>query len=241
MDNQKPFNNNIQQASDPPAVDTYRPSDVPSAPTPKYTPKKIAIVILVVIIFAITAGLIFNQKPVQPPQEKIASNIVESATPILEQQDGWKSHTNTDLNLAFRYPTQFDLKEEKNIYTDDPEIKDWIYYNYSFSTGLLIDGEPDESGFAIVTRPTQGHTIAQAFTKPAESGGSLPSIQQLSETGGADEGAVVTNGDLIQRVYRIKNNFITITQHQYYNLLPDRSDDIAPYANQIYSTFKFSK
>ena len=110
-----------------------------------------------------------------------------------------------------------------------------------FSTGKIVNGQPDWSGFGVIVSPTNGRTIDQEYTGQQGVGAPIGTTF-TKETGGADEAADITNVENGVRVYRVGDKFFDIATFQNANLLPDGSDGITnDLLMNILSTIKFTK
>lgn len=221
------------------------PPQVPTQPRPFLKFNRtiliglIAVTLLAIAAFASYFVLSSNQKRVAPP--------LTTATPTPASIADWKTYNNREYGFSFRYPPNFTLTESKEVndLTDhDGNKVTAVYNNYSFSTGLMIKNgnkeEPDWSGFGIIVIPTNGKTILEEYdNKNPQSVYGPTKVKILPTYGNADEVAEVENTQ-IAKLFRKDGNFYSFAHFQDALTLPDGSDSITPYFEQILSTFKFT-
>jgi hypothetical protein len=227
-------------------------------------PLIIAVVILLAVLLTGTYMLGKNQSVSQKPTPKptatptsstpaaIATSvptittvptIAVSPSPELDYTANWKTYTNSANLFTLKYPALFTVTEqiEKENYANNHNEKvDYTYYNLKFSTGKVVNGQPDWSGFGVIVSPTNGRTIDQEYTGQQGMGAPIETTF-TKETGGADEAADITNVENGVRVYRAGDKFFEIATFQSANLLPDGSDGITnDLLKNILSTIKFT-
>jgi hypothetical protein len=168
--------------------------------------------------------------------------IAVSLSPELNYTANWKTYTNSANLFTLKYPALFTVTEEiekENYANNHNEKVDFTYYNLKFSTGKIVNGQPDWSGFGVIVSPTNGRTIDQEYTGQQGIGAPIETTF-TKETGGADEAADITNVENGVRVYRVGDKFFEIATFQNANLLPDGSDGITnDLLMNILSTIKF--
>jgi len=217
---------------------------------------------LIVIIVLISGAFLLGQKSTSKPEEKTQATITPTimvtsipkvtTTPTiaaspsseLDYTANWKTYTNSANLFTLKYPAIFTIKEEidyQNYANNHNEKVDHTYYNLKFSTGKIVNGQPDWSGFGVIVSPTNGRTIDQEYTGQQGVGAPIGTTF-TKETGGADEAADITNVENGVRVYRVGDKFFDIATFQNANLLPDGSDGITnDLLMNILSTIKFTK
>ena len=217
---------------------------------------------LIVIIVLISGAFLLGQKSTSKPEEKTQATITPTimvtsipkvtTTPTiaaspsseLDYTANWKTYTNSANLFTLKYPAIFTVKEEidyQNYANNHNEKVDHTYYNLKFSTGKIVNGQPDWSGFGVIVSPTNGRTIDQEYTGQQGVGAPIGTTF-TKETGGADEAADITNVENGVRVYRVGDKFFDIATFQNANLLPDGSDGITnDLLMNILSTIKFTK
>jgi hypothetical protein len=169
----------------------------------------------------------------QPVQTETALQITPASIQATKIPT-WKTFTNNEYLFRFQYPPQFTVTQIKSArqasgYAKHDKTSTIVTFHYLFSTGKMISGKPDSSGFFIDIFPTSGSTIAQLFENEQGPGGKI-GVTPLLQRGDAAEAALLTNTQAL-RVYRSGDYFFTI--------LPDKSDAIYPFMNQIMSTLTF--
>jgi hypothetical protein len=232
-----------QQASTPPPVDTYQHPNDPYTPQPKHMSKKAAIIVLLILVIIFTAGIMSTMSALLPSnkaQLAPTSAPTSSPSPTIDPMADWKTYTNDEFHLSFRYPSQFTLTEESETeklawYEDSEEEISVIRYDYRFSTGKLINGTPDWSGFSIFIAPTQGRNID--YIRNSQGPDGPIGITPIPHEDIIDEAADTTIGG---RIYRKGNNFFQFAPFQNSNTLDDESDNVMQYYDQILTTFKFT-
>lgn len=176
-------------------------------------------------------------------QLKEDNNLPENSDSIDNEEVIWKTYTNNDYGFSFKYPSQFDVKIEKEIssrnFNDGENVK-VTRYDFIFTTGKMVDSSNpnslDFSGFTISVEPTNGKTIMQVFRRsPAAESLDPTYFVPIKQKGGADE-AFIANGIM---VYRVKNLFYWSTTFQNSRLLPDGSDDVNQFRSRIFDTIIF--
>ncbi|HSX40781.1 MAG TPA: hypothetical protein VLF68_04150 [Candidatus Saccharimonadales bacterium] len=227
--NQPAQTTQVPPAQTPPPV----PPPVNQTPPASHFPKIFLIAIVVFILVVLGAGAFVLQS--RNNKQKLAQvtpspTTVQTPTPTPDPTASWKIYTNLKYHYSFKYPPQFKLTEEN-------KNNDIVQYFYKFSTGKLVYGMPDSSGFVISIFPTLGKTIEQEFSNKSSAMG-VVGVTPI-ERRGADEAAHVTNIQALV-VFRSENNFFEISGFQNSNTLPDKSDDVDIYFDQILSTFKFT-
>jgi len=169
--------------------------------------------------------------------------IATSPSPELDYTANWKTYTNSANLFTLKYPALFTVTEEiekENYANNHNEKVNYTYYNLKFSTGKIVNGQPDWSGFGVIVSPTNGRTIEQEYTGQQGMGAPIETAF-TKETGGADEAADIKNVENGVRVYRVGDKFFEIATFQNANLLPDGSDGITnDILMNILSTIKFT-
>jgi hypothetical protein len=202
--------------------------------------------VLLLLIF-IVAGIAFFG--IGNHLKKTASQsqtIVVSPSPVptaAVMTTNWKTFTNQDYHYSFSYPPQFTVTETKNTFTTSNlggTQMTAIQFQYRFTTGKMVNGASDWSGFSITVMPTFGKTIAQEFAGQQGEGGVI-GVTIIPQNGNADESALTTNIENGQRVYRVGSNFFQIGSFSNNNVLPDGSDDASTYSEQIYTSLQFQR
>lgn len=212
----------------------------------------IFLIATVVILSLAAAGYLFVQNrqlqnkkiesvlPVQNPVP--TNNFPTPASVSTDLTANWKIYTNSDYSFSFKYPQSFSISVEKNnIGPYENFQKENILitrYSFKFTTGKIISGQSDWSGFDVDVFPTNGRTIGQEFKDQQGVGGKV-GVRYIPKMGNIDEAADLTNIENGSRVYRLKDKFFEIGPFQNANTLPDKSDDVNQYLDQILSTFKF--
>lgn len=222
----------------PPQPEQDNTSQVSISPKSKY--KKIVligfliligVVVLYVgfnVIYRLLGGGVGHSFPVARDSDQTTSPTL---TP--DPTANWKTYTNTEFGFSFKYPKQLTISEKRS----KEEIKDFVIdggttnvidYEYRFSTGKIVNGVEEVSGFSISIFPTSGKTIGQEFS--GENAMGVIGVTPIDKRG-ADEAAHVTN---IQAnvVYRKGNNFFEVGGLQVIGIPSD--------FEQILSTFKFT-
>lgn len=121
MENQNP---NQSTQKEEPVTPTLPPSafPTPAHPLPKFLPKPIALIVIVLIVGTLLSGLVFTvytlgrnsvfkelnpTAPVIPPP-----GPVFQASPTPNPTDNWKTYTNTNLRVSMEIPSSFEVIEE---------------------------------------------------------------------------------------------------------------------------------
>lgn len=150
----------------------------------------------------------------------------------------WKTYVNKDYRFSLKYPQKFTLTEdvEKNIYqeTSNPTNR----YLLSFSTGTLIYGQPDFSGFSIDVTSNNRMTIDQYY-KGNTTNGDPKIIKHVTPYGNAVEAAELTCYSCSNTTERFGNYFYAIIPFQNANLLLDGNDQVN--MDEVLSTIKFAQ
>lgn len=163
-------------------------------------------------------------------------------SPTVDLLANWKTFSNKTYGYSFKYPPQFAITEKQNIIseTDFDNSKIQVtQFQYTFTTGTLVQGSPDMSGFSISVSPTSGKSIAQEYSGQLGLGGTKIGVTPFPVTGNADEEAVTTNTENISKIYRAGNNFFVTGPFQNVNVLPAGSDDISKYSQQVFDSLVF--
>lgn len=191
--------------------------------------------------------------------QKLFSQILSSFKFLDQNQPdetvNWKTYTNNELKISFKYPLIFILKSNNKSMFDSTDFDNQkvsvTQYFFAFTTGKMLNGEivgdsrfkgewQDESSFGVNVIPTNGKNIMQAYDNKRGIGDEITKVIILDKIGNADEVAKVSGIQSHIRVYRKGNYFFEIISPQSNAVLPDKSDDILTYINQILSTFKFT-
>lgn len=139
----------------------------------------------------------------------------------------WKIFTNTKYHYSFKYPSHFTITEKYEKSTES--------YSYLFTTGKIVDGQQDWSGFRISVDSYNGKTLDQTYNQdPRYKFGITP----MPRRGNADEVYTMIYPDgLSITVYRVGNMIFLVMPDQNSNVLDDGSD--APNFQQIFDSITF--
>lgn len=208
--------------------------------------KGFAPILIVVMIAALVGGYLLYQnqtKPTPLPTTQLTSTPTSSPESTNSAETtNWKTYTNKDNYFSFKYPPMFTVTEKKETFESNNNNGRKMtnnQYFYSFSTGKIINGNPDFSGFLVTIFPAFGLTITQNFSFSEDDKKICTNckITFLLPSNGADEVATYTTMSGSYRIYRVKDNFVEVGGFQDSNILPDKSDLVN--LDQILSTFKF--
>jgi hypothetical protein len=197
------------------------------------------IYIFVAILLVITAGgtFVLSKQQTKQSQERSTSQPTAAApSPTPDPTTDWKTYTNSEYNFSFKYPPQYSvtpLTETKKSYNNGNPLE-ITEFGFPFSLGKMFNGASDQSGFILEIRPTLGKTIAEEYGNSPALGGGRVEVTYLSETGGAEEAAIIRPSSS-GRVYRAGNYFYLVSSIQ--NIIGDDSTYIN--LEEIYKTFKF--
>lgn len=208
-----------------------------------------------ILIIAAAGGAYYLGRSTSPKSSP--SPVITSPTPQpspLDETTNWKTYTNDEFKFSFKYHPLFTFVKNTKLIFDstnfDNQKVSVTQYFFVFTTGKILNGQmvgdpglkgewQDESSFGVNVIQTNGKTIMQAYNNKQGIGNEITKVTFLDKTGGADEVAKVSSIQNHIRVYRKGNYFFEIGSPQSNAVLPDGSDDILTYINQVLSTFKF--
>jgi hypothetical protein len=228
--------------STPPTSDAALASMPPQKPSGRNW-KKWFVMFLIVDLLVLTGIYFFVLSRQTPQPQKSVSKTAPSPSPAsnpakADPTADWKTYTNSEYNFSFKYPPQYSvtpLTETKKSYNNGNPLE-ITEFGFPFSLGKMFNGAPDQSGFILEIRPTLGKTIAEEYGNSPALGGGRVEVTYLSETGGAEEAAIIRPSNS-GRVYRAGKYFYLVSSIQ--NLIGDDSTYIN--LEEIYKTFKFTK
>ncbi len=219
----------------------------------------VLVILGLVVILGIAGGAYYlgTIKNKSQPQNPTVTSQTPSS-PIPNETTNWKTYTNIKSGFSFKYPSGFTLtKEEKTFEGNrknlDGQTVNETQYFFSFTTGKMLNGElvgdpglkgewQDISGFGISIIPTNGKGIVQAYdNKLGNLRDESTKVTLLDKIGNADEFAKYSGAGQTIRILRYGNYFIEVIWSQNSSTLPDGSNNIVTYIDQILSTFKFTQ
>lgn len=149
----------------------------------------------------------------------------------------WKTYTNSEESFGFSYPAVFTIKnvEVKNLIFSDTN-EPYRELAFSFTTGKIIEGNADWSGFSVIVMPSKGKSIMERWNNIPGWANTTVKITNVPVKNGADEAAILDNTSY-KIIYKKGDNFYMVAPFQNSNSYG--AEDISKYLDQIISTFKF--
>lgn len=195
------------------------------------------VLLVIVAVLAIgAAGFWWWTSSAKAPTGQ-AETRPKEVTPSVDETANWKTYTNTENGVSFRYPDNFRIKnvdrvEGKYMATGES----YIDFIFTFTTGKMTKGSEDWSSFGIVVAPANGKTIFQQWNGISGYAGMTTKVTPVVSSVNADETAKV-EGTFTHVIYRKNDKFYEIIPPQNENSLG--TDNIWLHIDQILSTFRF--
>lgn len=178
--------------------------------------------------------------PVQNTQSLPSPIISASPSPTpMVGISNWLTYTNKDYSFSFKYPQQFQLTEKKTTLFTDFRNNVATKYPLSFSTGAIVNGNPDFAGFSVNVTSANNMTIEQYYKADILQGNTPDIVKLVAIDGNAQEAAIITNHLGVIKIYRFNNFIYEISGFQNFNSA-DNQDFIRPILPNILSTINFT-
>lgn len=197
---------------------------------------------LTLLVFWLIRGGLFTQRqttlsPTPFPTASPLPTPLSTPSPSPRVPVGLgKTASNSELGLTFSFPTKFNL-----IVFKQPPTTAQAFTNYNF---IFTINPPNYSGFEIFAASHQnGRFLSQILDeeakKAAASGGDPVTFEIIQPLGNSLESAKFTSGTPSLYALRTKNYVYYVTPFLEKMVLPDKSDDLTPYLEEILKSFKF--